>query len=180
MKKLLIVLLVLVVVAVIGGMLWYKHYFPKMVAEAVAAEELPAYIPQHIQVKINEFRKPVNASAEKVIEKMHEENIPFQKLIETIDNATEEQTNGLIEELASTSLQSTNQVFDIGIKHFPVDYDVEAFREPFNQNVDIRLIRKAINYANTNRQTNDVDLPTLKEIAKKVLVQKEKEYRLKH
>jgi hypothetical protein len=179
MKKLLIVIIALIAIAIVGAIVWYKYYFPTMVAEAVVAEQLPAYIPKHIQVKINEFRGPVIASAEKVIEKMHDKNIPFDEVIETIDHATADQTNAFIEELASTKIKSTDQVFDIGKKHFPVDYEVEAFREPFNQNVDLRVIRKGIAYADANRKTNDVDLETLKEIAKKILVQKEKEYRLK-
>jgi hypothetical protein len=179
MKKVIIVALVLIVAVAAGSLYWYRQHFPTMVAEAVVSDELPAYIPRHIQVKINEFRAPVNVSAEKMIEEMHAENIPFAKVIETIDNATEEQTNAFIEELAETKITSTNQVFDLGKKYFPTDYDVEPFREPFNQNVDLRIIRKGIAYANTNRKTNDVDVETLKEIAKKILVQKEKEYRLK-
>ena len=178
MKKVLTISLVLIALAAVGSFVWYKLYFPKMVAEAVVAEELPAYLPKHIRMKIDEFRLPVNASAEKMIEKIHTENIPFEKVIETIDNASQEQTDAFIDELAATKITSADQVFDIGKKYFPVDYDVEVFREPFNQNVDLRVIRKGISYANTNRRTNDVDLVTLKEIAKKILVQKEKEYRM--
>jgi hypothetical protein len=179
MKKLMIVLILFIAIAAIGALIWYKYYFPKIVAKAVIADELPRYIPKHIQVKINEFREPVNMSAGKVIEKMHQEDIPFEKLIQTIDNATEEQTNALIAELASTNIRSTDQVFDIAKKYFRTDYDVEVFREPFNKNVDLRIIKKGILYANSNRQSNDVDFQTLKEIARTILVQKEKEYRLR-
>jgi hypothetical protein len=180
MKKAFTISLIVIALAAIAMFVWYKQYFPKMVAEAVVAEELPAYLPRHVRMKIDEFRLPVNASAEKMIEKIHTENIPFEKVIETIDNATEEQTDAFIDELAATKITSTDQVFDIGKKHFPVDYDVEAFREPFNQNVDLRVIRKGIAYASANRRSNDVDLVTLKEIAKKILVQKEKEYRMRN
>lgn len=176
MKKLFIVIVVLAALAFAGGYYWYKNHFPDMVAEAMVANELPPYVPKYIQVKIEEFRKPVNAGTEKMIVEMHRQDIPLEKVMETIDNTSEEQTYAFLDELSNTDLTSTDQVFEIGKKYFPADYNVEAFRKPFNENVDLGTIRKGLRYANTNRRTNDISIPTLKAIAKKILLEKEKEY----
>lgn len=177
MKKLFIAILIIAILVSAGGYFWYKNHFPDMVAQAVVANELPPYIPKYLQVKIEEFRKPVNAGAENMIVEMHRQDIPFEKIIETIDNTSEEQTYAFLDELTTTRLTSTDQVFDIGKKHFPVDYDVEVFRRPFSENVDVRTIRKGIHYANANRRSNEISMTTLKEIAKKILLQKEKDYK---
>jgi hypothetical protein len=177
MKKLFIAIVIIGGLVIAVGLYWYKNYFPDMIAEAVVSDQLPPYIPKYIQVKIEEFRKPVNAGAENMVVEMHRQNIPVEKIVETIDKATEQQTYAFLDELNAKGIKNTDQVFDIGKKYFPADYDVEVFREPFKENVDLRTIRKGIHYANVNRRSNDISIPMLKEIAKKILLQKEKDYR---
>ena len=46
----------------------------------------------------------------------------------------------------------------------------------FNKHFYMKQIRKAITYANLNRQTGDVDFETAKVILKKILIQKEEEF----
>ena len=82
----------------------------------------------------------------------------------------------LLEDLNKSEVTNQDQVFDLCKKHFPVPFDVEVFREPFNERVSIELIRKGIKYANAYYERDEVDAATAKSIAKRILLQKEAEF----
>ena len=74
------------------------------------------------------------------------------------------------------SINNVDQLFDMGKKYFPVDFDVEVFRETYRKKATIPLIEKAILYANKYRDEKLMDANTAKETAKRVLIAKEEEF----
>ncbi|MFZ6011972.1 MAG: hypothetical protein ACOYXT_16640 [Bacteroidota bacterium] len=159
-----------------GGYLWYQSYLPQMVAEAIVSEQTPAYLPEPVKIKIEKLRKPVNDGAESIIKKMHQSKITLDQVFKAIDNAPEEEAYNMLDELNATPITSPDQVFDMAKKRFPVDFDVEVFREPFREKVDLKLIKKSIRYANIYRENEKIDAATARSIVKKILLQKEKEF----
>ena len=111
-----------------------------------------------------------------IIKEMHRSKITMAQVFEAIDNAKEEQAFAMLDELNTTDVAPPDEVFDMAKRHFPVDFDVEVFRKPFNEKVDLKLIRKGIRYANIYRETEKVDAATARTIVKKILLQKEAEF----
>ena len=179
MKKTISIVIIVLSVAAIAAFIFYKLLLPGLVADAMVADELPAYVPKQIQRRIEEFRKPVNKSAEEMIIEMHKADIPVTKLVQTIEATSEKQAYALLDELAVAKPKNADEVFDIGKKYLPADYDVEVFREPFKEHINMKMINKAIKYASMNRRTKDIDIKTVKLVAKKILLEKEKEYNSK-
>lgn len=175
MKKLLAAVFFVLVIAGAGFYVFYKFYFPGVVAAAIASEEVPAYLPEFLQKKIEAVSTPVNKGAEDVVEQIHQAEIPMDKILALIDHTTEQQAYLFLDELNQSTLESTDQVFNIAKKHFPADFDIEVLRGPFNENVNLKMIEKGISFANNNRKLKDIDIATAKAIAKKVLLEKEKE-----
>jgi hypothetical protein len=175
MKKLFIGLLVLLTLIAIGGFVVYKFYMADLIADAIITkEDVPAFVPEKIKSKIDKYRTPINYGAEETIKKMHESHITLEHLLKAIDEAPEDQAYALLEELNATKIRSSNQVFDMVKERFPVDFDVEVFRKPFIEKVDVKTIRKGIAYMNQHAESMDVEMA--KSVAKKILLQKEKEY----
>jgi hypothetical protein len=175
MKKLFIGLLVLLMLVAIGGFVVYKFYMADLIADAIISkEDVPAFVPEKIKSKIDKYRTPINYGAEEAIKKIHESHITLDQLLKAIDEAPEDQAYALLEELNTTKIRSSNQVFDLVKERFPVDFDVEVFRKPFTEKVDIKTIRKGIAYMNQHAESMDVEMA--KSVAKKILLQKEKEY----
>lgn len=179
MKKFIIIIVALLITGGIASVVIYKYYMPDVVADAIVAEEVPDYLPKPVQNKIKALRSPVNAGAEDVINKIHQADIPMDKILSMIDNATEDQLDNLIRELNQTSLKNTDQVFDIAKKHFSADFDMEVLRQPFNRNVNMKMIQKGIQLGNVNGKSNAINFETAKAVAKKILIEKEKELRAK-
>jgi hypothetical protein len=166
----------LLVLCLAGAVIYisYIHYMPQLVAQAIIAEKLPAFIPTRVQHKIETVRKPVNESAAGVVEQIHKAHIPINKVLDMIDNTTEAQAYSMLDELTVTPLKTTDQAFDIAKKHISADFDIEVLRKPFNDNIDLKLIKIGIRYGNANRK-KEIDIETAKVIAKQLLLQKEKE-----
>lgn len=177
MKKGIVRCFVIVSILAILGYAVYFFYFPQMVAEAIVSDNPPAYIPKRIQNRIDEFRIPINKGVEDVVSHIHEANIPIEEVLEAIDETSEEEAYLLLEELNQTKIRSADQVFTITKQHLDTDFDMEIFRKPFTENVDIKLIQKWIKYANVNRKTKDIDIETARAIVKQVLIEKEKEFK---
>ena len=178
MKKAILIFVSLTVVFAATAYIFYQIYLPHLIAEAVIADDVPDYIPRRFQHKIEAVRRPLNKGSEDVVKEMHKANIPMEKMLAMIDHTTEAQAYGMLEELNQTKLTDTDQVFEIIKKHFPAEFDLEVFRKSFNDHVDLKMIKKAMRYGNMNRRTKDIDIETAKAIAKKILVEKEKETRL--
>jgi hypothetical protein len=174
MKKIFSILMIIAILAV-GGYLLYRSLMPKIIAEAMVAESLPNYIPKRLKNKVEAIRTPLNEGTEAMLEKMHASEIPLDDVLNAVDNITEEQAYSFLDELNKKQPDNPNEVFDVAKKHFPTEFDLEVFREPFNKHFEMNQINNALAYANMNRKSNDVDIATAKAIFKKIIVEKEKE-----
>ncbi|MGC1241306.1 MAG: hypothetical protein WA874_06950 [Chryseosolibacter sp.] len=174
MNKVLVTAIVLIVLA-FGGYSLYQILMPKMVAEAVVSESLPGYIPKRLKTRVESMRAPINKGAEAMMKKMHESNVSVDQVLEAVDDISEAQAYAFLDELNKREPKNTNEVFDVAKKHFSPTFDLEIFRQPFNQYFEMKQVKKAIAYANFNRKSNDVDISTAKAILKKIIIEKEKE-----
>lgn len=175
MKRFLTAFILVMTILIAGGYFLYKQLVPGIIAGAVVSDSLPGYIPKRIQVKMEAIRKPINKGTEALVVEMHDSNIPLQDVLKTVDNITEEQAYQFLDHLNAAKPTSTNEVFDVAKEHFDTPFDMEVFRQPFNEHFEMNQIRKALVYANLNRKSNDVDMATAKAIFKKILLEKEKE-----
>lgn len=174
MKKLLIPVLIVAVLGIAGYAL-YRSVMPELIAGAAVSDSLPSYIPKRLKARIESIRSPINKGTEAMIKQMHASEIPLKKVLQTVDNITEEQAYAFLDEVTRTQPETTDEVFDIAIKYFPAEFDPEVFRKPFNEHFKIKQIRDAVAYANQNRKSNDVELTAAKAILKNILIEKEKE-----
>ena len=108
---------------------------------------------------------------------MHKSGVTMDQILKAIDDAQEEQAFAFLDELNESQVDSSDQVFSLAKKHFPVDFNVEIFRKPFNENVSIAHIRKGIHYANIYKEKEEFDVSTAKSIVKRILLQKEDEFK---
>jgi hypothetical protein len=176
MRKFFLLVVMLVALIAVGGFLLYKYYLTDFIANAIVSESVPAYIPKRMQSKIEAISKPLNKGTEAMLANMHHSQISIDQVVKVVETTSERQAYSLLDELNESKPTTTDEVFDITKKHVSADFDVEVFRQPFNDHVTMKQVRQAMNYANLNRKTNDVDITTAKAIVKKILLQKEKEY----
>lgn len=161
---------------VCAGYMAYQLYFPVMVAKSIV-NETTSFVPENVRTRIQKIRKPVNEGAQSVVETMHKSGVTMDQILKAIDDAEEEQAYALLDELNRTEIENTDQVFNMAKKHFPVDFNVEIFREPFKQKVNLAQVKKAIHYANIYKERDEFDVFTAKTIAKRILLQKEEEFK---
>jgi hypothetical protein len=164
------IILVVGIAAVIG----YEVLLPRVIARSITGNPSPL-MPDRLRDKIQHIRKPVNDGAEVVVETVKDSDVSMSDIYRAIDEAREEQALAMLDELNDTHIKSTNQVFDIAKKHFPVRFDVEIFRKPFNDNASLPALRKGLRYANLYKDRNELDAETAKTILKNILSQKEEE-----
>jgi len=174
MKRIFVSMAILTLLAV-GGYALYQAVMPGLIAEATTSESLSNYIPKRLKARMEAIKNPLNRGTEAMIEQMHASEIPLEKVLETVDNITEDQAYAFLDEVTSAQPGTTDEVFDIAKKHFNTGFDPEVFREPFNKHFEIRQIRNAVTYANQNRKFNDVELITAKAILKNILIEKDQE-----
>jgi hypothetical protein len=154
----------------------YQFFLPNLIAKTLSVEELPSYIPQRIKAKVEKVNKPLNEGARTVISTIHQSNITIEQLLKAIDEAKEEQAYAMLDELNRTKITNVDQLFDMGKRYFPVDFDVEVFREIYRKKATLPLIEKAIVYANKYKDEKLMDAQTAKETAKRILKNKEEEF----
>jgi hypothetical protein len=177
MKKSIGWIIAILLIVGIGGFIFYKFYLPDLVADALVTKRgLPPYVPKHIKIRVQKYKAPINKGAEDVIHTIHHAHISLEDVFKTIDETEEEQVYAVINELKTTPLKNTNQVFDIAKKHLHTEFDVEVLREPFNKNVDMKLIKKGMDYANAYRNDASISPDMAKAVIKRILLQKEKEF----
>lgn len=175
MKKLRLYVAALVLLAG-AGYLAYQAYFPVLVAKSFNSES-SNLLPKEIKRKIEKVRQPVNEGAETIIAQIHQsDDITLEDLLRAIDNASEEQALALLDTLNKMEIKSSDEIFTLTKKYFPVDFNVEIFRAPFNEKVSPALIRKCVKMANIYKRKNELDAETAKSIAKRILLQKEEEF----
>jgi hypothetical protein len=172
MKRFFLVIIVLCFLVWVGAYIFYRVYFPDIVARAIVANETPSYIPRRLMNKVDELRTPVNNGANEIIIEMKRNNIPLEDVVEVIERTSEDEAFEFLSELNESKPTTPNEVFDIAKKHITADFDVEIFRKPFVENVNMKSIRKAMSFANTNIRTKDLDIVTGRAIAKQILIEK--------
>ena len=174
MKNLLITIAVIFALLGLAGYVFYRSYMTDIIARAVVSESLPPYVPKRLQRRVEKMKAPLNKGTEAMLKKMHESDIPLERVLTAVDKTTEEQAYAFLDELNASKPATTDEVFDIAKKYFSDDLDIEVFRQPFNEHVTMKQVRTAIAYANSNRKENNVDIATGKAILKKILIEKDK------
>jgi hypothetical protein len=177
MKKLLTYLVIVIVVISAGGYILYYFFLPDIVANAMLGEESQPYLPKRISNYLEPYREMVNEGTEEMLVTMEQNDISLEQILEALDQTTEAQVYTFIDSLKASNYKTPDDVFNVAKKSFPVDFDPEVFRSTFNEHVKVRLIKKGIVYATLNKKTKDVDFETIKAIARKILIEKEKEFR---
>ncbi|MEO5603964.1 MAG: hypothetical protein ABIR06_23815 [Cyclobacteriaceae bacterium] len=176
MKKVIVSFIIVVSLLSVGSYYFYQIYFTDFIAQAFVSNSLPGVVPKRIQTRMKAISVPLNKGTEALIQKMHASDISIDHILSVVDNTTEEQAYELLDELNSTKLKNTNDVFDVTKKHIDADFNLEIFRKPFQEHFKMTQVRKVLYLANQNRKTHDVDFVAAKEIIKKILLEKEKEY----
>jgi hypothetical protein len=175
MKKLLLVAGALTLIG-LAGYVAYEVYLPAMIAQSITNE--PAvFVPDNIQNRIDKIRKPVNEGADVVVQTMFKSGVTMDQVLKAIDDAEEEQAYAFLDELNKSEIRSADQVFSMAKRYFPVDFDVEIFRKPFNEKVNMATIKKGVRYANIYKNKEEFDVSTAKSIMKRILLQKEEEFK---
>jgi hypothetical protein len=175
MKRFLLISLLILVCVTAGGYYLYRAMMPEIIAEAMVSDDLPEYIPRRLQTRVEAMRKPINKGTEAMIESMHDSELPMQKVLEAVDNITEDQAYAFLDEFSASNPSSTDEIFNLAKKHFPTDFNPEIFREPIKKHFEFGQIKGAIDYASFNRSSHDIDIATAKAIFKKIITEKEKE-----
>jgi hypothetical protein len=177
MKKFLIWVIGLFVVFAAAGLIFYKFYLPGLVADAITEDQTPGYVPRFVEVRMKKYKAPLNKSAGDVIHEIHESNVTLEQVLQAIDRTEPEQVYAALNELSNSKPKTTDEVFDIARKYVNADFDVEILRKPFNENVNMSMVKRAMGYAEGYRNDDTIDPDMAKAVAKKLLIQKEKEYR---
>lgn len=172
----------LVIVLIFGlvGFVLYKYYLPDVIATAISAETIPSYVPESVKTKMQRYKEPLNESTESIITSVHKNNVAFEEVMTTIDRVDEQTIVAALEDVKMRRPKTTNETFDIIKKYIPANgYDAEVFRSAFNENVNMPLIRKAIEHSKQPGALAEMEPEMVKAVVKNLLIQKEKEYQQK-
>ena len=175
MKKLL-KLLIFVAVLGIAAYAGYRYFLPSMIATTLTSDEPSALVPEKMQQQVSELRAKIDREVEEVPALLKETRLGVDDLEIIIDRADPEQFFNAIDELKTTTLTSTDQIFDICMKHIRIDgYDLEVFRDPFVRNTSVENIREAVAKIDRDDMLTTMSVPVLKETAKQVLASSREE-----
>jgi hypothetical protein len=170
MKKLLKFLLI---VALLGLIVYagYRYYLPSMIAKTLTSEEPSSLVPEAMQERVEKLKVKIDKEVEELPALLKETRLSVDDLETIIDRADPVQFFMAIEELKNTQLTSTDQIFDICMKHIKISgYDLEVFRAPFVRNSSVGNIQKAVAKIDPSDLMTKVSVPVLKQTAKQVLV----------
>jgi hypothetical protein len=177
-KKRLIILSIFLLVGILIGYKVYWHYTPALIANALLQEDEPSFLPNKVVEKLKKIKAPANQISEEVIKSIHTSNITIEQTLEALDGVTEEKANALLADINNLSeINSSDQIFDLAKKHFPVEFDIESLREPFRAKADVALLRRVIRKANQYHNNDMIDFETAKSIVKHILIEKEEEFK---
>jgi hypothetical protein len=175
MKKLFKFVLILAVIGVIAYA-GYRYYLPSMIAETLMSDEPSSLVPARMQEKVETVKLKINKEIKKLPAFMKENKMAYEDLQIMIDRADPAQFISAYQEIATTRITSTNQVFDIGMKHIRISgYDLEIFRAAFVKNTSVGNIQKTIDKYEDNEFLTNMSFPVIKETAKKLLDSKKTE-----
>jgi hypothetical protein len=177
MKKFLVWVIGLSVIVAAAAFIFYRFYLPGLVADAIMEEHTPRYVPTFVEARMKKFKAPLNKGTSDVIKEIHRSNVTLEQLLAAVDNTEPAQVHAALDELNNSKVKNTNDVFEIGKKYVQADFDVEVLRKPFNENVDMTMVKRALGYAEGRNDEDAVDPEMAKAVIKQLLIQKEKEYR---
>lgn len=177
MKKLMFWGLITSLIIVVGGFIFYQFYLSSFVAELVTTpeEELSSIIPENIKTEIVK----INKASSEVFEELKLSNISIDDAINAIDQVDENQVYRLLDTLNSINgveRLNLDTLFNIGKRLVDVPLDVEVFREAFKRRATPEKIRRALRYANKQRNLQLLSPARARIIAKRILREKEKEF----
>jgi len=175
-KKTLIGLVVIALILSLSYVGYKKILLPNFVTKAILSETEPAFLPNPIKRRLARSKKKINARVDTLLVIMHNKNITLDQLLRSVDKVTEDQVYGFLDELNHTSIESSDQVFDIGKKHFTPEFDPELLRDVFRRKVTVDAVHKALHKANQQRRDPEIDPATAKAVVKQLLIEKEKKY----
>jgi len=175
MKKWIIFLSILAVLTLLGY--WaYRYYAPKVIANALVSEEGMSAMPEKVQRKVEALKTGVDNNIEKLPELMKELDVDFEDIEVMIDRADPDQFFDALDELKLQDWQTTDEVFDIGMKHISIEgYDLEKFRSSFNEYASIPKIQRMMEVVEQNEFITTMSVPVAKETAKRILRSKKEE-----
>lgn len=169
MKKLLkfVLIALLLGLAAYGG---YRYYLPSLIAGALTSDQPSVLVPSGMREKVLNLKTKVDREIKKVPVFLKEHKIGYEDLQNIIDRISPGDLLDAYHEIATTRITSTNQVFDIGMKHIKINgYDLEVFRSAFVQHVTVEDINKAIRKIEENDLLTSMGIPVAKATVKKVL-----------
>ena len=154
----------------------YRFYLPTMIATTLTSEQPSRLIPAKMQEKVKKLRLKIIQEVEDLPVLLKETRLTVDDLQIMIDRANPDQFLRAIQEMKSTTLTSTDQIFDICMKHIKIDgYDLEVFRGPFVRSTSVGNISEAIGKIENNELITSMSIPVLKQTAKQILASSEKE-----
>lgn len=175
MKKLLIFILAIALLG-FAGFAGYRVYLPNMIATTLTSEEPSRLIPDGMLEKVKDLRVKIDREVDDLPVLLIETRLTVDDLLIMIDRANPDQFEKAIEEIRNTSVTSTDQIYDICMKHIKIDgYDLEVFRGPFVQNTSVRNIQEAIGKLEQNEFITSMGIPVLKQTAKQILISSKEE-----
>ena len=175
MKKWIIFLFILGAIA--AGIYWaYTVYVPRKVADALVSEDGMAALPEKIQEQAKALKTEVEKQVAKVPELMEEADLEYKDLVNIIDEVDTDQVLDAFEELKLRDWKTTDDVFDIGLKHVSIpDYDLERFRSAFNDAVTTARVEEVLDAMEESKLLTSMSIPMIKETAKRLMETKKEE-----
>jgi len=170
MKKLVKIVLVIVLLGLAAN-LGYRHYLPSMIATTLTSDEPPSrLIPAAMQDQVIKLRSKINREIEELPALLKETRLGIEDLEIMIDRANPDDFFRAIQEIKNTTITSTDQVFDILMKHIKIEgYDLEVFRAPFVRNTSVDNIQESIVRIEQNEFVTSMSVPVLKQTVKQIL-----------
>jgi hypothetical protein len=170
MKKL-IILIVFIALLGMGAYAGYRYYLPTVIAEALTSDEPSALVPESMQSRVDAIKQKVNREVKKLPVLLEETKLGFDDLINITNRVQPSQLLNAYREIAATPISSSNQVFDIGMKHIKVEgYDLEVFRSEFVQSTSVKNIRETIAKIEKSDMVNRTNIAVAKDTVKKILI----------
>lgn len=174
-SKLIWVLPIVAILAVGGYFIYIRFILPQQIASAIINEKAaPKLLPNRYEKQFVKSRDRINSGADSVLRILHRKNISLQQLLKAIDEVDENDAYRFLDELSTTTIVSSDQVFSIGKKYFKPDFDVETLRELFRKRVSVSQIKRAIALAIKHRDEGDISPEIFRSVVKQVLIEKEK------
>lgn len=154
----------------------YKILLPTIIAETITGETSSSILPKKVAAKIDEYKKPINATTEDMLFEMDSLHIPFDLVLKYVDNVKKETIIKTYNEIEAQKTMDRNAIFDIVKRNVTVtELDPEILRSTFLKYATEPRISRVINYIKMHRLLDEIDVSLSRDVIKKVLSQKKDE-----